>query len=209
MTPETLVVFFTCNHCPYVIGSDEATRASADKYASKGVKFVGINSKQRTRQRRRRLPQHGRTHGRAQIPLGLPARRNPGSSQGLRRPAHTPISTCSTRTVNWSTLAAASTVRATPPRPPSSISTRPWKSTPPASLSSATPDQPDRLQRQVGRRGCPLDARRRLRSCLAAAGVELHALLFKRCARIYLRVARTLSTMRAACDPHNKTLFTI
>ena len=41
---ETLVVFFTCNHCPYVIGSDEATRATADKYASKGVKFVGINS---------------------------------------------------------------------------------------------------------------------------------------------------------------------
>ena len=41
---ETLVVFFTCNHCPYVIGSDEATRTTADKYASKGVKFVGINS---------------------------------------------------------------------------------------------------------------------------------------------------------------------
>ncbi|MFO7575277.1 MAG: thioredoxin family protein [Bacteroidales bacterium] len=39
-----LVVFFTCNHCPYVIGSDEVTRATADKFASKGVKFVGINS---------------------------------------------------------------------------------------------------------------------------------------------------------------------
>lgn len=39
-----LVVFFTCNHCPYVIGSDEVTRATADKYASKGVRFVGINS---------------------------------------------------------------------------------------------------------------------------------------------------------------------
>ena len=38
---ETLVVFFTCNHCPYVIGSDEATRATADRFASKGVKFVG------------------------------------------------------------------------------------------------------------------------------------------------------------------------
>ena len=40
----TLVVFFTCNHCPYVIGSDEVTRATVDKYAPKGVKFVGINS---------------------------------------------------------------------------------------------------------------------------------------------------------------------
>ncbi|MDP6524519.1 MAG: thioredoxin family protein [Kiritimatiellia bacterium] len=39
-----LVVFFTCNHCPYVIGSDEATRRTADKYAGQGVKFVGINS---------------------------------------------------------------------------------------------------------------------------------------------------------------------
>jgi len=39
-----LVVFFTCNHCPYVIGSDEVTRATAEKYHDKGVKFVGINS---------------------------------------------------------------------------------------------------------------------------------------------------------------------
>jgi peroxiredoxin len=41
---ETLVVFFTCNHCPFVTGSDEATRQTAEKYKSKGVCFVGINS---------------------------------------------------------------------------------------------------------------------------------------------------------------------
>ena len=41
---DTLVVFFTCNHCPYVIGSDEVTRATANKFADKGVKFVGISS---------------------------------------------------------------------------------------------------------------------------------------------------------------------
>ena len=40
----TLVVFFTCNHCPYVIGSDEVTRQTALKYAGKGVKFIAINS---------------------------------------------------------------------------------------------------------------------------------------------------------------------
>ena len=39
-----LVLFFTCNPCPYVIGSDEVTRATALKYADKGVVFVGINS---------------------------------------------------------------------------------------------------------------------------------------------------------------------
>ena len=41
---DTLVVFFTCNHCPYVIGSDESTRKTAEKYAPRGVRFVGINS---------------------------------------------------------------------------------------------------------------------------------------------------------------------
>lgn len=41
---EFLVVFFTCNHCPYVIGSDENTRKLAEKYAPKGVRFVAINS---------------------------------------------------------------------------------------------------------------------------------------------------------------------
>lgn len=41
---KTLVVFFTCNHCPYVIGSDEVTRQTAEKFVAQGVKFVGINS---------------------------------------------------------------------------------------------------------------------------------------------------------------------
>jgi peroxiredoxin len=41
---KVLVVFFTCNHCPYVIGSDEVTRATVEKFAPQGVKFVGINS---------------------------------------------------------------------------------------------------------------------------------------------------------------------
>jgi peroxiredoxin len=39
-----LVVFFTCNHCPYVIGSDEVTRKTAEKFMPLGVGFVGINS---------------------------------------------------------------------------------------------------------------------------------------------------------------------
>ncbi|NQT86463.1 thioredoxin family protein [bacterium] len=39
-----LVVFFTCNHCPYVTGSDEATRATAQAFAPRGVTFVGINA---------------------------------------------------------------------------------------------------------------------------------------------------------------------
>ncbi len=42
--PSTLVIFFTCNHCPYVLGSDEVTRKTAERFISQGVKFVGINS---------------------------------------------------------------------------------------------------------------------------------------------------------------------
>jgi peroxiredoxin len=41
--PETLVIFFTCNHCPYVLGSDEVTRQTALKFKDKGVTFVAIN----------------------------------------------------------------------------------------------------------------------------------------------------------------------
>jgi peroxiredoxin len=41
---KLLVIFFTCNHCPYVIGSDENTRKVAEKFADQGVRFVAINS---------------------------------------------------------------------------------------------------------------------------------------------------------------------
>jgi len=43
-TNKFLVVLFTCNHCPYVIGSDEVTRQTAEKFQPLGVDFVGINS---------------------------------------------------------------------------------------------------------------------------------------------------------------------
>jgi peroxiredoxin len=41
---EVLVVFFTCNHCPYVLGSDEVTRQTALKFMPRGVRFAGINA---------------------------------------------------------------------------------------------------------------------------------------------------------------------
>jgi peroxiredoxin len=44
---KVLVVFFTCNHCPYVTGSDEDTRKIAEQFAEKDVKFVAINSNSR------------------------------------------------------------------------------------------------------------------------------------------------------------------
>lgn len=39
-----LVLFFTCNHCPYVINSDEVTRKTAETFKGMGVEFLAINS---------------------------------------------------------------------------------------------------------------------------------------------------------------------
>jgi peroxiredoxin len=41
---KNLVIFFTCNHCPYVLGSDETTRITAEKFKDRNVRFIGINS---------------------------------------------------------------------------------------------------------------------------------------------------------------------
>jgi peroxiredoxin len=41
---KTLVIFFTCNHCPYVVGSNEVTRETANRFRDKAVQFVGINA---------------------------------------------------------------------------------------------------------------------------------------------------------------------
>jgi len=41
---KALVIFFTCNHCPFVIGSNEVTRRTAEKFRDRGVVFVGINA---------------------------------------------------------------------------------------------------------------------------------------------------------------------
>ncbi len=45
---DILVVFFTCNHCPYVTGSDALTRQTADNFLDRGVRFVAINSNSAT-----------------------------------------------------------------------------------------------------------------------------------------------------------------
>src|SRR3974390_1902236 len=39
-----LVVCFTCNHCPYVVGNEGRERAFVQKYAPRGVGYVAINS---------------------------------------------------------------------------------------------------------------------------------------------------------------------
>ncbi len=41
---DVLVIFFTCNHCPYVVGSDEVTRQTVEAFAKNSIAWVGINS---------------------------------------------------------------------------------------------------------------------------------------------------------------------
>ena len=41
---DVLVVAFTCNHCPYVVGSEDRMTTYAADYKDRGVRFVCINS---------------------------------------------------------------------------------------------------------------------------------------------------------------------
>ncbi len=41
---KILVLFFTCNHCPFVTGSDEVTRKTVEYFTDQNVVFAGINS---------------------------------------------------------------------------------------------------------------------------------------------------------------------
>ncbi len=45
---KALVVLFTCNHCPFVKGSDEVTRQTVLKFAPQGVAFAAINANSAT-----------------------------------------------------------------------------------------------------------------------------------------------------------------
>ena len=41
---QAVVVAFTCNHCPYVVGSEERIQAVMNDYQPRGVALVAINS---------------------------------------------------------------------------------------------------------------------------------------------------------------------
>jgi peroxiredoxin len=41
---KLLVIVFSCNHCPYVVGSEDRMIKFANDYAGRGLKLVAINS---------------------------------------------------------------------------------------------------------------------------------------------------------------------
>lgn len=41
---KALVVFFTCNHCPYVKATEDRIIALQESFKGKGVQFIGINA---------------------------------------------------------------------------------------------------------------------------------------------------------------------
>jgi len=82
---KTLVIFFTCNHCPYVKGSDEVTRQTADKNTSrKAFKFVGINSNSENTHPDDSFELMVERMKSQQIPVGLPADKTQKVRAGLR-----------------------------------------------------------------------------------------------------------------------------
>src|SRR5688500_20113195 len=47
--PPATVIVQTCNHCPYVIAWNPRLRAVAEEYASRGVRFLAVNSNDASR----------------------------------------------------------------------------------------------------------------------------------------------------------------
>jgi peroxiredoxin len=41
---DVLVIFFSCNHCPYVLESDKITAETAMRFKPQNVEFIAINS---------------------------------------------------------------------------------------------------------------------------------------------------------------------
>ena len=41
---KVLIVFFSCNHCPFVVGSEARMIQFANDYTPKGVKMIAINA---------------------------------------------------------------------------------------------------------------------------------------------------------------------
>ena len=168
---ETLVVFFTCNHCPYVIGSDEATRATADKYASKGVKFVGINSNSvhvNAEDDFRNMVERMAEHNFPWVYLRDETQEVARAYGALRTP-HFYVFNRNRE------LVYTGARRRQPQRCQPGDHPRPRPRAGRAHLRPAPQrhyDQSHRLQRQMGRSGRPLDACRRLRSGLSAASIE-------------------------------------
>lgn len=85
-----LVVFFTCNHCPYVIGSDENTRQLADKFKEHGVVFVGINSNSEKTYEEDSFENMVKRMEEHKFP-GCTCGSDTGSRPGIRRSAHSPF----------------------------------------------------------------------------------------------------------------------
>ena len=65
-----LVVFFTCNHCPYVLGSDDLTAKTAMRFAKKGRPLRRHQLEQRGHAPGRRFRPHGRADERGRTSPG-------------------------------------------------------------------------------------------------------------------------------------------
>ena len=108
---KVLVIFFTCNHCPYVTGSDEVTRKTAEQFAAQGVRFVGINSNSKNTYHEDDFPHMVQRMEEQSFP-GRTCMMNRRKWPARTVPSGPPTSMYSTAPANSSTRAAAWIVRA-------------------------------------------------------------------------------------------------
>ena len=78
------MVFFTCNHCPYVLGSDEITRKTAEKFIDKDVRFLAINSNSKNTYEEDSFENMVKRMENEKFPMAVPSRCITGDSLGIR-----------------------------------------------------------------------------------------------------------------------------
>ena len=82
------VILFSCNHCPYVIGSEDRMIALHRDYAPRGMAFIVINSNEAVDHPTDSFEHMCRTRAREGLRVSLYPGRGPGRGPGLRRPSH-------------------------------------------------------------------------------------------------------------------------
>jgi peroxiredoxin len=159
---RVLVIAFSCNHCPYVIGSEERMKQFHDTYSIHGVAFVAINSNEQENHPTdsfEHMVENARQKG-----FMFPYLRDESQEVALAYGA--------LRTPHYYVFDENRKLRYTGrmddnPRNPGQETTHELQDAVEALLRGESPpvnDKPHRLQREVERPGASLDARGRLRS---------------------------------------------
>ena len=125
---KVLVLFFTCNHCPYVIGSDEVTRQPLRSSHPKASSLWASTPTART-PILRMISSTWSPAWKSTSSPGFTCTTNPRKWPLPTAPCARPTSMSSIRIENWSTPAVAWTTPGMPARSRSTTWNAPWRNT--------------------------------------------------------------------------------